>query len=75
MVKDPNNFKTANFNGSTPIDMLFNFCSHLFKNGEVLNDEITSMCAVTLIMAMLEHLGDGIQGSIPQINTLYIQEL
>jgi hypothetical protein len=33
MVKDPNNFKSANFNGSTPIDMLFNFCSHLFKNG------------------------------------------
>jgi hypothetical protein len=33
------------------------------------------MCAVTLIMAILEHLGDGIQDHLHQINHFYISEM
>jgi hypothetical protein len=62
MVKDPVTFKTANFNGQgTPLDMIFKFISKIFQDGRELEDEIHSMCAVTLIMALLEHLGEGLE--------------
>jgi hypothetical protein len=32
----------------------------IFSDGRDLNDELTSMIAITLIMAVLENLGDGL---------------
>ena len=56
--------------------MMFNFINKIFHDGtNVLADEVHSMCAVTLLMAMLEHLGEGISDSIHQINHFYITEL
>ena len=33
------------------------------------------MCAITLIMALLEHLGDGLQQHLPTICSFYLQEM
>jgi hypothetical protein len=75
MVKDPENFKTGNFNGQSPLDMIFKFIQKIFADGRELGDEIHSMCAVTLIMALLEHLGSGIENHIHTINQFYLSEL
>ena len=76
MVKAPEVFKTANFEGQgTPLNMMFAFIQKIFQDGHQLADEIHSMCAVTLIMAILEHLGGGIQDSLHQINHFYISEM
>ena len=40
-----------------------------------MGDEIHSMCAVTLIMAVLEHLGEGIEQNLHTINQFYISEM
>lgn len=70
MVKAPNEFKTADFgNGDgTPLDLMFKFVTKIFEDGRELSDEIHSMCAVSLIMAILEHLGEGIEAHIHTIN-------
>jgi len=60
MVKAPTDFKTAKLNNQTPLEMILEFIEKIFADGTELDDEIHSMCAVTLIMAILEHLGDGI---------------
>ena len=76
MVKDPVTFKTGNFNGQgTPLDMIFKFITKIFSDGRELEDEIHSMCAVTLIMALLEHLGEGLESQIHTINQFYLSEL
>jgi len=54
---------------------MFTFISKIFNDGQELQDEIHSMCAVTLIMSILEHLGEGISGQINTINHFYLQEL
>jgi len=77
MVKAPNEFKNADFGGGqgTPLDLIFKFVTKIFSDGRELGDEIHSMCAVTLIMAILEHLGEGIESHIHTINQFYLQEL
>jgi hypothetical protein len=76
MVKAPEVFKSANFEGQgSPLNMMFAFIQKIFQDGQLLADEIHSMCAVTLIMAILEHLGDGIQDHLHQINHFYISEM
>lgn len=61
MIKDPTTFKTVNLAGNgTPLDMMFMYIQKIFSDGRELEDEIYSMNAVALIMALLEHLGDGI---------------
>jgi len=55
--------------------MLFGFITKIFKDGREMEDEIHSMCAVTLIMAILEHLGEGISEHMHTINQFYLQEL
>lgn len=58
MVRAPNEFKNMNMNGrGTPLSLLFQFIAKVFENGYALNDEMTSMCGVSLIIAILEHLG------------------
>ena len=44
--------------------MMFTFIAKIFHDGHVIVDELHSMCAVTLLMALLEHLGEGISESI-----------
>ena len=77
MVKSPESFFQANqmLNNQVPIDLMFGFVHHIFQVGKNLEDEITCMCAVTLLMAMLEHLGEGVHHHIPTINNIYIQQL
>jgi hypothetical protein len=62
------------FNGQTPLQLMFAFVSKIFQDGSALNDEIHSMCAVTLIMALLEHI-EGIDEHIHTINQLYLKEI
>lgn len=62
------------FNGQTPLELMFHFITKIFEDGSALNDEIHSMCAVTLIMALLEHI-EGISGHIHTINQLYLKEI
>ena len=38
---------------------MLQFITKIFEDGSVIGDEMHSMSAVTLIMAILEHLGDG----------------
>ena len=40
--------------------MMFTLITKIFKDGNDLEDEIHKMVAVDLIMALLEHLGDGL---------------
>ena len=58
MVRAPNEFKNMDLNGrGTPLSMVFQFIAKVFQNGSEINDELTSMCGVSLIIAILEHLG------------------
>lgn len=76
MVKAPQEFKMAPyFNGETPLALTFKFIEKIFNVGHELEDEITSMCAVTLIMAILEHLGEGLEQYLHPINQFYLNEL
>jgi len=55
------------FNGQTPLQLMFAFIEKIFKDGKDLEDEIHSMCAVTLLMALLEHI-EGMDEHIHTIN-------
>lgn len=55
------------FNGQTPLDLMFTFIQKVLKDGSDLEDEIHSMCAITLIMALLEHI-TGLDEHIHTIN-------
>lgn len=63
------------FNGETPLALTFKFIEKIFSVGNEIEDEITSMCAVTLIMAILEHLGEGLEQYLHPINQFYLNEL
>lgn len=79
MVRAPNEFKTMNMNGQgTPLDLLFQFIGKVFENGQADNHDYTSMCGISLIMAILEHLGEKdplVIQNIDHINAMYIQEM
>ena len=55
------------FNNQTPLELMFTFITKIFDDGNALGDEIHSMCAVTLIMALLEHI-EGMDEHIHTIN-------
>ena len=58
MVKAPVKFKTINFNNKgTPLNLMLQFITKIFKDNKELEDELHSMCAVDMIMAMLELRG------------------
>ena len=79
MVRAPNEFKNMNMNGQgTPLQLLFLFIGKVFENGQSNNHDYTSMCGISLIMAILEHLGERdplVVENIHNINTMYIQEM
>jgi len=53
---------------------MFAFITKIFADGGEMCDEIHSMCAVTLIMALLEHI-EGMDEHIHTINQLYLKEI
>ena len=79
MVRAPNEFKTMNMNGQgTPLELLFQFIGKVFETGQQDNNDYTSMCGISLIMAVLEHLGTQdplVIQNIEHINSMYIQEM
>lgn len=74
MVKSPTEFIGANINGKSPLQMTLEMIQKIFNQGKELEDELTSMCAVTLIMALLENMGEAIQEHLHTINQMYITE-
>lgn len=75
MQKSPEEFKFAEINGKTPIQMVLEMIQKIFTQGREMTDELTSMCSVTLIMALLENMGPAIQQHLHTINQMYIHEL
>ena len=76
MVKAPEVFKTQQFNNQgTPLDMLLNYIAKCFSDGDALEDENLTMTGISLIMACLEHLGQGMGQIIHQINGFYLQAM
>jgi hypothetical protein len=75
MVKSPEEFKFLNINGKTPLQMVLEMIQKIFNQGRDMEDELTSMCAVTLIMALLENMGTTIEEHLHVINSMYIHEL
>lgn len=69
MVKAPQTFKQA-VNGVSPLDMVLQFIAKVFEEGTELNKELTSMCGVSLIMALLEHLGQESPEVLQHIHTI-----
>lgn len=58
MVRAPNEFKNMQLpTQSTPLQMLFQFIAKVFETGQESGIEFTSMCGVSLIIAIMEHLG------------------
>lgn len=55
--------------------MMLALIAKIFEEGKELEDEMHSMVAVNLIMALLEHLGEGLEMQIPVINNFYLSEL
>lgn len=75
MDKAPDVFRDQPMmNGLTPLAYMFEFIQKVLKDGKALEDEIHSMCAVTLIMALLEHV-PGLDQHIHTINQIYLNEI
>lgn len=75
MVKAPTDFVSANLNGQTPMSMVLSFIQKVFYIGREISDEILSMIGVTLIMALVENVGDAVRPYIHDLNQLYLSEL
>lgn len=54
--------------------MMFNLVSKIFTVAHEKEDEIEAMCAITLIMAILENV-NGIESVLPNIIDYFIKEL
>lgn len=70
MVRAPNEFKNMDLTGEngTPLNLLFQFIAKVFQDGQ--NDELLAMCGVSLIIALMEHLGQNDQLLINQIDNI-----
>ena len=72
MNKDPHNFKIDIFGtGTTPMDTMFTLISRIFKVASEKQDEIEAICAVTLILALLENI-PGIDSNLNGIITFLV---
>ena len=54
--------------------MMFNLIAKIFEVARIKEDEIEAMCAITLIMSMLENIS-GIESTIPNIVHFFVKEL
>jgi len=53
--------------------LLLSYIAKTFNDGEELCDENLTMTGISLIMACLEHLGEGMGQIIHQINGFYLK--
>lgn len=53
------------------MDMMFNLISKIFTNARAKNDEIEAMCAVTLLINLLENV-KGIEANLGNIITFFL---
>lgn len=75
MSKDPEQFRNAKFDGhGSCMDMMFNLIGRIFEISRIKEDEIEAMCAVTLIISLLENV-QGIESSLHNILEFLIKEL
>jgi hypothetical protein len=75
MSKNPEQFKNATFDGQgSCLDMMFTLIGRIFETARVKEDEIEAMCAVTLIISLLENI-TGIEGNIMNIIDFFVKEL
>lgn len=75
MSKNPDQFRTANFEGQgTCLDMIFSLVAKIFNNSREKEDEIEAMCAITLVISLLENI-TGIESSLPNIIEFFVKEL
>ena len=75
MQKNPEQFLIAQFEGyGTALDMMFNLISKIFSNARESEDEIEAICAVTLLIALLENV-QGIDSSLHNIIEFFVREL
>ena len=72
--KDPIQFLNAQFNGTSALDMIFSLIGRIFEVAKIKEDEIEAMCAVTLLIALLENVS-GIESSLHNIVEYLIREL
>ena len=67
MQKNPQQFLQAHFEGfGSAMDVMFNLIAKIFHNSQQKQDELEAICAVTLIIQMLESI-QGIEGSLGNI--------
>lgn len=67
MQKNPEHFLQAHFEGfGSAMDVMFNVIARIFHNAQVKEDELEAICAVTLIIQMLEAV-QGIEASLGNI--------
>ena len=75
MNKSPNEFRAASFEGhGSCMDMMFALIGRIFEVARAKECEIEAMCAVTLLIALLENV-QGIEGSLPNILEFLVREL
>lgn len=61
----------------SPLEKIFGFIAKTFNDGAENGDEIYSMCGVTLIMALIEHITEKnvLSAQMDTINQFYLQEI
>lgn len=74
MQKDPEYFSNAVLEGRSCMEMMFNLIAKIFENSKAKECEIEAICAVTLIIQMLESL-PVIDGTLHNIIDLLFKEL
>lgn len=67
MQKNPEQFLQAHFEGfGSALDVMFNLIARIFQVSQAKEDELEAICAVTLIIQMLEAI-QGIEASLGNI--------
>lgn len=76
MSKNPEEFRTASFDGlGSCMDLMFTLIAKIFHNAREKEDEIEAICAVTLLISMLEHVQGIEPATLHSIVEFYVKEL
>ena len=77
MVKAHQYFDQSINGKESPLEKIFGFIAKTFNDGAENGDEIHSMCGVTLIMALIEHITEKnvLSSQMDTINQFYLQEM
>ncbi len=75
MQKNPEQFRNAVFEGmGSCMDMMFSLIGKIFENARLKECEMEAICAVTLLIQMLESI-QGIESSLHNIIEFFVKEL